>query len=1047
MTSLPTGTVTFLFADIEGSTRLLQELGDRYGDVLSSYRALLRRVFHDHKGREIDTQGDAFFVAFDRAIDAVGAAAAIQRTVSSYAWRDAKVVHVRVGVHTGEPVLVGEGYLGMDVHRAARICHAAYGDQVVVSDSTRALVERDIPDGLTLRDLGLHRLKDLAHPEHLFQLVIAGIASEFPPLRSLNALPNNLPIQLTSFVGREREIAEVKTLLARTRLLTLTGVGGSGKTRLGLQVGAEMLEAFPDGVWLVELGGLIDPAILPQTVASALGLREKPGRDVVDTLVDYLRTRTALVILDNCEHLIASCGALVDRLLRHCAQVKVLATSREGLGIAGEQLYAVPSLSFPEADDAHDPEALHEYRAIRLFMDRARAADPTFRLDVRTSAAIAEICRRLDGMPLAIELAAPRVRALSPQQIAERLNDRFHLLTGGSRTALPRQQTLQAAIDWSHDLLSNAERVLFRRLAVFASGWTLEAAEAVCSSEPLRQANVLPLLTHLVERSLAVTEEQDNEVRYRFLETIRQYARDRLVESGEAKDLRRAHRDFFRTFLERLKDEMLGPRSGLWFERLERDHDNLRAALEWSLLAEPDGESVLNLAWLLGRFWEAGGYWAEGQTWVDAGLRANKGAPTAGRACGLYVGGRLAHSQGNPGGGLMIEESLMLARRLGPDDLLVLATWWMGNVAWHRGEYEAAISFYEESVARSREVRPTMTGVLQFNLSGLYRIVGDYARSLEVLEEGISHARNQLEPATRATGISAAGYLARTRGDYPEAKRCAGDSIAIFHQLTQGLKGKRPGIGWRLTDLELLAREVGDYATATALNEETESIYRELGSKSELAETFFQRALLERDQGNLDRAEDLFEQSFSLFKEIGSKAFSTACLREMSEVARCRKDYEAARRLIEESLATFRPLGHQPNTAKTLIVLARVAHDTGDHEPAAALLREALALWAGGMIRLEKVRWLEDYAGVQASLGEAEQAARFLGAAQAAREKMGTPRPPVDQEGFERTVRSIVAALGEERFDAFRRVGLEVDVEQVIQEVLTAAIPSSQKSN
>jgi len=1039
MGELPSGTVTFLFTDIEGSTRLLQELGDHYSDLLSAHQTLLRRVFHDHKGREIDTQGDAFFVAFDRAFDAVGAAAGIQRAVWSYAWPDGKAVRVRIGAHTGEPTVGGGGYLGIDVHRAARICQAGHGGQVLLSDSTRALVERELAVGLSLRDLGLHRLKDLAYPERLFQLVIAGLPSEFPPLKSLDALPNNLPVQLTSFVGREREMADVKTLLSRTRLLTLTGVGGSGKTRLALQAGADVLEAFPDGVWLVELGGLVDPASLPRTVASALGLREEPGRAVADTLADYLHTRTALLILDNCEHLVAACGALADRLLRRCVHIKVLATSREGLGIAGEHLYVVPSLPFPGADEAQDPETLHAYPAVRLFVDRARAHTPSFRLDVRTGAAIGEICRRLDGMPLAIELAAPRVRVLSPQQIAERLHDRFQLLTGGSRTALPRQQTLQAAIDWSHELLSDAEKLLFRRLGVFVSGWTLEAAEAVCSAEPLRQADILPVLTHLVERSLVVAEEQDGEARYRLLETIRQYARDRLVESGEAEAQRRAHRDYFRGLLERIEDELFGPRSGLWFDRLERDHDNLRAALEWSLLAEPDGEAVLNIVSLLRWFWDARGYWHEGRAWVDAGLKANKGVPTAGRARALYVGGRLAHRQGDPAAGSMLEEGLALARQLDLKLVIVQSNWWLGNVAWNRGEYGSAIASYEESVVLSREVFPRLTGLLLIGLSDLYWVVGDYARSREVLEDGISLARNQIEPAYRAMGLSAASHLARMRGHYAEAKQYSEEAIADFKQLTRGLKVNPPAIGWRLTDLGTVARETGDYAKATAHLEEAEMIYREVGSRSMLADTLLEHALGEWDQGHLDRAEELFEQSLSLYKEVGNEAASASCLRELGELARCRRDHETAGRLIENSLATFRLLGHQPGTGRTLLSLAAVSREAGQYEQAASLLNEALVLWAGGMTRLEKVHWLEAYAAVAPHVGKAERGARFLAAAARAREEMGTPLPPVERESYEQVLIDLRAALGEERLEAVRREGKAVTVEQAIESLLAKA--------
>jgi predicted ATPase/class 3 adenylate cyclase len=498
MAALPTGTVTFLFTDIEGSTRLLQRLGERYAEVLATHHGLLRTAIQEGQGQVVDTQGDAVFAVFPRARDALLAAIATQRAVQAHPWPDGTVPKVRIGLHTGEPVTGETGYVGMDVHRAARIAAAGHGGQILVSDVTHNVVARDLPEGVSRRDLGEHRLRDLAHPLRIFQVLATDLPTDFSPLQSLDAHPHNLPIQLTSFIGRVREIAEVKRLLGTARLVTLTGSGGAGKTRLALQVAADVVEDYPDGVWLAEFAPIADPALVPKTVASTLNVSEQPGRDMTDTLVEALRPKSLLLMLDNCEHILAACRDLAAALLRTCPHVRILATSREGLGLPGEMVWRVPSLSVPE-DIRHlpRPEELLLYDAVRLFVDRAVTTTPGFTVTSENAPAVAHVCRRLDGIPLAIELAAARVKVLAVEQIAVRLDNRFRLLTRGSRTVLPRHQTLQAAIDWSYELLSDRERAVLCRLSVFAGGWTLEAAEAVCTGGGIEASDVLDLLTQL----------------------------------------------------------------------------------------------------------------------------------------------------------------------------------------------------------------------------------------------------------------------------------------------------------------------------------------------------------------------------------------------------------------------------------------------------------------------------------------------------------------------------------------------------------------------
>src|SRR5713226_3988636 len=551
MPGLPAGTVTFLCADIEASTRLVERLGDRYHDLLEQYRRILRTAISHHRGHEVDAVGDALFAAFSRAADALAAAVEMQRELATCSWPGDATVRARVGLHSGEPLATDVGYIGIDVHRAARICAAGHGGQILLSQPVGALSAHHLPAGVSLRDLGVHRLKDLREPERLFQVLHPALPIEFAPLKGLDVLPNNLPRQLTSFVGREKEKAEIRRLLSTARLVTLTGTGGAGKTRLALQVAAELLEQYPDGVWLVELAPLSDPYLVPQAVTSALGLPEQFGRAFTETLVDHLRLKVLLVILDNCEHLVVACGELVTALLRACTNLRILATSREGLGIEGETLYPVPSLAVPDPQRLPPTEELTRYEAISLFAQRAVAVSPSFKITPQNAPAVAQVCYRLDGIPLAIELAAARVKVLAVDQIVTRLDDRFRLLTGGSRTALPRHQTLMAALDWSYTLLSEKEGTLFRRFSVLAGGCTLEAAEVVCADRGIEHDEVLDLLARLVDKSLLVADLHQVDARYRMLETIRQFGQEKLLTSGEGATVRTRHRNYFLMLAER----------------------------------------------------------------------------------------------------------------------------------------------------------------------------------------------------------------------------------------------------------------------------------------------------------------------------------------------------------------------------------------------------------------------------------------------------------------------------------------------------------------
>jgi len=784
MPSLPTGTVTFLFTDIEGSTRLLQQLGDRYADLLAEYRRLLRVAIYNHGGSEVDTQGDGCFFAFPRAKGALSAAVAALHAIHRYPWPTGTSVLVRMGLHTGEPISGNTGYVGMDVHRASRICAVGHGGQILLSQTTRDLVLDDLPKGVSFRDLGQHRLKDLGDPQYLFQVVAADLPADFPPLNSLDALPNNLPRQVTSFVGREREMTEVKRLLSTTCLLTLTGAGGSGKTRLALQVAADLLEQYPDGVWLVELAPFLDPTLVPHAVVSALGISEQPSRSLSEALADYLRPKSLLLILDNCEHLLSSCAQLADTLLRGCPTLRILATSREGLGIAGEMTYGIPLLSLPDPQRLPSPQDLMRYGAVRLFAERAAFSKPGFRVDSSNAAAVARVCHRLDGIPLAIELAAARVKALQVEEIARRVDDRFRLLTGGSRTALPRHQTLRATMDWSYELLSEQARALLRRLSVFAGGFTVEAVERVCGKDRLGESDVLNVLTDLVNKSLVAFDEQQGQARYRLLETVRQYGWDRLVESSEDADARRQHRDYYLALAEQAELEYRGPDQLAWIKRLDTEYDNLRVALDWSRMEGGALEAGLRLAGALYFLWEVRGV-GEGHEWLEGMLSQAKGTSPAVRAKALNAAAFVAHRRGDhkriPA---LCSEALTLLRALGDEPGSAFALHFLAHAVESQGNYAHAIKVMEESVALCRNAGDKWWLGASMNCLGeIVRLQGDYKRAVALSEESLRLAREQGDTRGVAASLVNIGVVAGLQGDYGRSEALLKESLALFWQL------------------------------------------------------------------------------------------------------------------------------------------------------------------------------------------------------------------------------------------------------------------------
>ncbi len=677
---LPTGTVTFLFTDIQGSTPLWERDPERMAEALQAHNLALRTAIESHGGVVFKIVGDEFQTAFPTASQALRAAVAGQRALSAAAWNDLGELSVRMGLHTGEAELDpnGDEYaVSHTKNRVARIMSAAHGGQILLSQEIANLVLRGLPEGVTLKDLGEHQLKGLAFPEQLFQACADGLQVEFPPLAAATSPLHNLPSQLTSFIGREREIGEVVDLVEKNRLVVLVGPGGTGKTRLSLRVAEEVLERFPDGVWFTALAELGDPELLPRAIADSVGLPEISTRSQFDQLQDYLHPKELLIILDNCEHMIADCAKTAETLLQSCPKLKILASSREALRVMGEIIYQVPSLSVPDPLKLPPLERLSDFSAVQLFAERAVAVDPGFVIKRDNAENLAQISHRLDGIPLSIELAAARVNALTVEQIAARLDNRFRLLTSGSRTALPRQQTLRASIDWSYSLLDESERLLLTRLSVFQGGWTLELAGEVCGFDGLDEFDVLDGLSQLVSKSLIQPISRvEGSRRYRQLETIREYAREKLLEFGTSETVRNRHLDAFVQLAEAAELQLRGPHQIEWLDRLEIEWDNLRAALEWSLIEEP--QKGLRLATAMFWFWYIRGHRVEGEAWLNKLQARSAGMADVDPALIATARARQSHLQmsiGRLGKDVMqaAGEALAMTESLGDDGKLIRA--------------------------------------------------------------------------------------------------------------------------------------------------------------------------------------------------------------------------------------------------------------------------------------------------------------------------------------------------------------------------------------
>ena len=997
---VPTGTVTLLLADVEGSTRLWETQPDEMTAAFGNLDRVLAEIVPSHGGvRPIEQgEGDSFVVAFGRASDAVACALELQRAALA-------PIRLRIGLHTGEVQLRDESnYIGPTINRTARIRDLAHGGQTVLSGTAADLVCDRLTADAWLADLGAHPVRDLPRPERVVQLCHPDIRNEFPPLRTARATrSHNLPAQLTNFVGRSGQIDEIRRLLCTNRLVTLTGAGGAGKTRLAVEVASGLPDEFADGVWWIDLAPVADPIVVPVTIARTLGLPDQPGRSPIETVVRYIGDRRMLLLLDNCEHLLDASGDLIVTLLNGCPQLTVLTTSREPISVAGEVTWRVPSLSVNE-------------EAVSLFVDRARQARPTFRAAGEDAELVSDICRRLDGMPLAIELAAARVRALSLRQISDSLNDRFRLLTGGARNVLRRQQTLRASVDWSHALLTDAERTLFRRLGVFMGGFDLEGAQAVAAITEAEQFQILDQLTLLVDKSLVTVDDESGTMRFRLLETMRQYALEKLSESGEADEVRDRHRDHYVAAA-----AAHGPGEPL-VQWAEAEIDNIRAAHTWSI-DKADFVAALGLASSLQSLWVNRARLLEGLAAFDAVF-------TDPRYCDNDVTARvwiqavadvfiLAAWVGTPASVERAQEALAAARELGDQDLVIWCLTACGG-----------LSYYSPDVARRYFAEASELAQAEGNLAKLCHIRGYQAFAAHVAGDPV---------ASRLAAV-AGRDIADTIGDPFMSRFCRawlglaleaeGDISAARQELQSLLDESQPANERMLTLFAYVGlcnanAYAGDLAAAAEMAQAARELSDSMGGYHEDAATGMS-AVVALFSGNCAGAREAAETALKHTVPQRLPFIRSALV--MPEALLGCGDLLGARRWVDENLA-FVPGFFRVHALTTR---AFIAVAQGEPDQATSDAHEALAIaqQVGGFLRTPDT--LECLARLSAEAENHLHAARLFGAADAARQRIGIVRFPVLSHGCPDALETTLQALGRNDFDAVWAEGAALSTEEAI---------------
>jgi predicted ATPase/class 3 adenylate cyclase/Tfp pilus assembly protein PilF len=905
----PSGTVTFLFTDVEGSTRRWEQDSQATRDAIERHFALLDEAIEANHGVRFKTIGDAIQAAFPTAPDALLAAISAQRALVAADWGGFAPLSVRMALHTGAATPADGDYLAPALNRLSRLLAAGAGGQILITEATHHLLRDSLPGDVSLQDLGSHRLRDLREAEPVYQVNASGLPVSFPPLKTIDRQTNNLPAQLTEFIGREGEVEEARRLLAQpgVRLLTLTGPGGTGKTRLALRVAADVLQEYDDGVWFVAVAPISSAGLVAPAIAEALGLREVPDEPALETLRAYLRPKHLLLVLDNFEHVIDAAPVVAD-LLTNCPALQILVTSRAPLRIAGEHELPVPPLSLPDANDGLQLEEILASEAVRLFVDRARVVRRDFVVTERNARTIASICRRLDGLPLAIELAAARVRLLSPEAILSRLDSRLTLLTGGGRDRPERQQTLRAAIAWSHDLLAEDEQVLLRRLAVFIGGWSLDEAEAIVNAVDAPEISVIDGLTSLSDNSLigqtdSVGVDDVIEPRFFMLQTIREFALEQLAASGERDAVKTAHAEHFLSLTVEAEPHLIGSDAVPWLDRLESEHGNLRASLAW-FAERGERVSAVRLAGALWRFWWVRGHIGEGREQLERALGIEGAMDAASEAMALDGAGVLAETQ---------------------------------------GDYARSAALHEKALALSRENRDS-AGIARAlgNLGVLAYDQRDDDRAAALLEESLTLARDAGDQITTATALNDLGFVVHRQGDSIRAEGLFRESLALRRVI-----GNASEIARSLNNLGTVAFDQGNFTMACELYEESLALYQETGDKWGAAGAMTNLSEALRHQGDTTRATALLEESLSLYQETGDARNAAVVLLNLAAIARERQELETAAAKFREALAQSQTVDDHAGVSDALAGLGGVLAVQGRYEEAARLLGAAVSPSAG----------------------------------------------------------------------------------------------------
>ncbi|HAY33615.1 MAG TPA: tetratricopeptide repeat protein [Ignavibacteria bacterium] len=847
MKTLPSGKVTFLFTDIEGSVKLAQKHSGILKELLDKHNDIIEQSVTENNGFVFKIIGDAFCCSFENPKDALNASVSAQRKFNSEDWKGAEM-KVRMGIHTGPAEWSESGYMGyMTLARSHRVMSAANGGQIIISEDSKNAINEDLNDKIKFRDLGERRLKDLIRPIKLFQPLAEGIISEFPPLKTLDARPNNLPLQLSSFIGREDEISTLKKLLSESRLITLIGSGGSGKTRLSLQAGADLIDKYINGVWFIDLAALQDGNLIYLKIAESIGLNEQQGKSIEENIYDYIKDKELLIILDNCEHLINDCANLCMNFLRHSSKMKILATSREALKCHGEILLNVPPLKFPVPKDNPAPEKLVQYEAVRLFIERALSVSSNFRVNNENASALAGICFQLDGIPLAIELAAARVKILPLEKIYEKLSDRFRLLTGGSRTMLPRQQTLSAMIDWSYDLLNEKEKLLFERLSVFSGGWTLEAAEKICSDEMIEEFEVIDILSGLIEKSLVVSKDTENEIRFNMLVTIRQYALNKIKDGN---NIFSKHFFYFKDTGNYAMHISKGLDQKKYIDIMESETDNIRAAINWG--TDNETEETFRFINNLSEFWRIKGYYSEGYQTCKNILKKKPEVSGNLKADVLY-------SQ-------------------------ALSAYGIGKLKEMEDITNSCLSLYEEldnsfGIAKCYE----LLGIICNARSDDLKKTSDYHyKSLKIFRE-------LGEKCDIANSLYNLSFILHRQGDMETAFKMKNEALEIFKEI-----GDTHRIALILANLGVIYFRMEEYDKAQSYTEESLALSYQIGDKYLISINLVNFGCINTGIKDYEKALEYLEKAMEIFSECGYIINVIPALLYIGEVYKFTGEFEKA---------------------------------------------------------------------------------------------------------------------------------------------------------